>query len=161
MISKKGLKSFTNKLDKLKNLKEDKLSKKVAQEALIHLKSLYDDELVYCLIQPKGMTQYRLSAYSSQIAYIEYGTGLIGQGTYKGNLPTQVLTFESPKKSGRINTTNGWVYNYPNPITKPTGTGWTYNNQYTEGQVAKGQMWNTSIWIRENAVRIIKESLSD
>lgn len=92
-----------------------------------------------------------ISANGDSVAYIEYGTGLVGQGTYKGDLPTQTLTFESPKDSGRINTTQGWEYYYDNPRTKVLG-GWFFGRGYsnfTRGQVAGNQMFNTAKSLRE------------
>lgn len=92
-----------------------------------------------------------ISASGDSVAYIEYGTGLVGQGTYKGDLPTQTLTFESPKDSGRINTTQGWEYYYDNPQTKVLG-GWFFGRGYanfTRGQVAGNQMFNTAKSLRE------------
>lgn len=92
-----------------------------------------------------------ISASGDSVAYIEYGTGLVGQGTYKGDLPTQTLTFESPKDSGRINTTQGWEYYYDNPRTKVLG-GWFFGRGYsnfTRGQVAGNQMFNTAKSLRE------------
>lgn len=92
-----------------------------------------------------------ISASGDSVAYIEYGTGLVGQGTYKGDLPTQTLTFESPKDSGKINTTQGWEYYYDNPQTKVLG-GWFFGRGYsnfTRGQVAGNQMFNTAKSLRE------------
>ena len=92
-----------------------------------------------------------ISANGDSVAYIEYGTGLVGQGTDKGDLPTQTLTFESPKDSGRINTTQGWEYYYDNPRTKVLG-GWFFGRGYsnfTRGQVAGNQMFNTAKSLRE------------
>lgn len=98
-----------------------------------------------------------ISANGDSVAYIEYGTGLVGQGTYKGDLPTQTLTFESPKRKAgdtrppRVNTTHGWEYYYDNPETKVLG-GWFFGRGYsnfTRGQVAGNQMFNAAKSLRE------------
>lgn len=87
------------------------------------------------------------------IAYVEYGTGLIGKGTYEGELPTQTLTFESPKQSGKMHTTQGWQYFYDNPQTKVQELGgWFFGKGYknfTKGRVAGMQMFNTAKSLRE------------
>lgn len=97
-----------------------------------------------------------ITAQGKHIAYLEYGTGTVGDGTYDGKLPTQPLTFMSPKehkdKDGTLlpgvwHTTNGWVYNYPNKDTKHDG-GWSYKlgdkTIFTKGRKAQAQMFNTA-----------------
>lgn len=53
------------------------------------------------------------------IAFDEFGTGFYAKGSYKGELPTQTLVFES---AGVTQTTNGWDYYYTwqgDPKKKP------------------------------------------
>lgn len=98
------------------------------------------------------------------IAYMEFGTGLVGDGTYPdaSKLPKETLTFESPKpKKGEpsnpenIHTTNGWEYYYDNPKTKVLG-GWFYGKTFTRGQPAQAQMFYTSKELRDKIPEIVK-----
>ncbi len=97
----------------------------------------------------------RIIASGSGIAYDEYGTGLVGEGTYEGELPTQTLTFESPKRKSwdsrppRINTTHGWEYYYDNPETKMSGGWFTVFGGFVRGQVASMRMYRTAKSLKE------------
>ena len=90
------------------------------------------------------------------IAYMEFGTGETGRGTYAGNLPTQTLEFESPK--GRPQSTQGWVYNYPNRYTKLFG-GWFFGKTFTTGQPAQAQMFKTHRQLQNEYVDIAKSAI--
>ena len=68
------------------------------------------------------------------MAFSEYGTGVVGKGTYEGELPTQKLEFESP--SGVQQSTEGWQYNYRKEQGQ-TEMDWT-------GFRANAQMFKTS-----------------
>lgn len=70
------------------------------------------------------------------IAYVEYGTGLVGEGTYEGETP----------KSG-VPITGDWKYYYDSPH-KILG-GWFYGKTFTRGRVAGMQMFNTAKSLRE------------
>ena len=100
----------------------------------------------------------QIIAKGKGIAYMEFGTGLTGQGTYQGKLPDRTLTFESPK--GIKQTTQGWVYNYPNKYTKPQGLGgWFFGATFTTGQVARAQMFNTGRQLHKEYIGIAKSAL--
>ena len=89
-----------------------------------------------------------LTASGKAIMFIEFGTGLVGEasGYPKDKLPTETITFESPK--GEPQSTQGWEYYYDNPKTKIMG-GWFWGKTFTRGQVAGMQMLNTTNKIRE------------
>ena len=97
----------------------------------------------------------RIIASGSGIAYDEYGTGLVGEGTYEGELPTQTLTFISPKRKAgdtrppRVNTTQGWEYYYDNPETKFMGGWFMGKGGFTRGQVASMRMYRTAKSLKE------------
>lgn len=97
----------------------------------------------------------RIIASGSGIAYDEYGTGLVGEGTYEGELPTQTLTFISPKRKAgdtrppRVNTTHGWEYYYDNPETKFMGGWFMGKGGFTRGQVASMRMYRTAKSLKE------------
>lgn len=83
------------------------------------------------------------------IGYLEFGTGVKGEGSYEGTLPTQNIDFVSPSY-GQI-TTNGWQYYY----AYQQGL----SQKQWQGSQAKSQMWNTAKYLRENAVAIINQAL--
>lgn len=94
--------------------------------------------------------QVEIVAVGEHLAFTEFGTGIVGENTYQGNLPDESikLQFESPK--GVEQSTDGWVYNYrkkqnPDTVTKD----WT-------GMKAKAQMFNTSQRFKEQAGEEIK-----
>lgn len=92
-----------------------------------------------------------LVAKAKGIAYMEFGTGIIGEGQYKGNLPpkSMVLEFESPK--GVPRKTEGWVYDYMKKLYYP-------DKPSFKGQKPQAQMFNTSRRIqKELSERIVKE----
>ena len=90
----------------------------------------------------------RIIASGSGIAYDEYGT-------YEGELPTQTLTFISPKRKAgdtrppRVNTTHGWEYYYDNPETKVLGGWFMGKGGFTRGQVASMRMYRTAKSLKE------------
>ena len=99
---------------------------------------------------------------AKDIAYHEFGTGIYAQGSYPDNskLPTQTLTFESPK--GKQQTTQGWEYYYKNPDTKRSiggKAGWFIGNGvFVTGNVAGAEVYYTSKALREDASKIAKKA---
>lgn len=97
--------------------------------------------------------QVEVVAVGEHLAFTEFGTGVLGEGTYSGNLPEKSvkLQFESPK--GIQQSTDGWVYNYrkkQNPDTVQKD--WA-------GMTAKAQMFNTSQRLRGQLGEEIKSNL--
>lgn len=139
---------------KLKTITSGELGEKVVDllvnEGTREAQSQYSDTHFQVASQ-KDELKGTIIASGSGIAYVEYGTGLVGEGTYEGELPTQTLTFESPKGSGGTHTTQGWEYYYDNPQTKVLG-GWFFgkgHRNFTRGRVAGMQMFNTAKSLRE------------
>lgn len=146
VVKKNTLGNFLSKLEKVEKFNFDKqniidkvqeFGEKVAREEYegtkVVISSITDESSVTIKAEGKG------------IAYMEFGTGRIGDGTYEGQLPTEPLTFESPKGNipKDIHTTQGWEYDYDNPKTKIMG-GWFYGGTFTMGQPAQAQMFNTA-----------------
>jgi len=73
------------------------------------------------------------------IAYLEFGTGVLGKGTYKGKLPTKYIWFKDLQ--GVQWRTKGWVYYYRYKQTKQ-------GRPFT-GQPAKMPMFITGQELRE------------
>lgn len=72
-------------------------------------------------------------------AFVEFGTGVVGQGTYPGD-------------------TQGWEYNVPTKYKDETG-GWWYGSTYTHGNKAKPFMYNTARFMKDRAESLAKEVL--
>ena len=77
-----------------------------------------------------------------KIAFEEFGTGFYANGSYPGDLPKITLTFQV---KGKIHSTRGWEYYYPNKDTKrEVGRvkGWfTKNGTFHIGQSAQSTMY--------------------
>lgn len=105
----------------------------------------------------------KVYARAKGLFYTEYGTGLIGKGTYPDDskLPKETRKFESPK--GVPQTTQGWEYYYPNPDTKEYG-GWWYGEdykQFTQGQPAGAQMFHAAQELRKITPEIVKKRIKE
>jgi hypothetical protein len=94
--------------------------------------------------------QVEIVAVGEHLAFTEFGTGVLGEGTYSGNLPEKSvkLQFESPK--GIQQSTDGWVYNYrkkqnPDKVEKD----WN-------GTPAKAQMFKVSERLQKHLGEEIK-----
>ena len=93
----------------------------------------------------------RIFAEGDEIAYVEFGTGELGNGSYEGQLPENQISFYSSRFGRDIVLDYGWTYSYANKIdeTKPT---W-------EGFEAQAPMWKTAQHMREVIPQIIREVL--
>ena len=145
----KGLKNFIQKVNKINvNDKAKEILNRICELGVDYAKSLYNTEnieveyVIYC------DNTATIKAKGDEIAYIEFGTGERGRGTYEGNLPTQKLRFYSNRLKRKVSL-DGWVYSYANEID--------YNQSFWVGFGAKAQMWKTSQFLRENIDKIIRE----
>lgn len=157
-----GLNRFRQRLGVLQdnNLLEE-ITRELVSEGTKHLTSLYNDTSILVTSEVNGNQAY-IFAEGEKIAYLEYGTGYIGEKTYDGKLPEIEITFIDA--FGIPQRTEGWEYYYDNPRTKRMG-GWFYTDDdgelhFTEGDVAQAQMWRTAQWLRENAYNIINQVLA-
>ena len=82
-------------------------------------------------------------ARGKELAFMEYGTGVRGEGKYQGKLPTQTLKFESPK--GQKRETDGWVYDYMKKLYNP-------DKPSFQGFVPQAQMFKTGQRLKNNSV---------
>lgn len=79
-------------------------------------------------------------ANGEHVAYLEYGTGVRGKGSYQGELYDDQISFTPTNQPGGNNETitlDGWTYNY-----RKEALGWTEKDYV--GQVAGQQMFDTS-----------------
>ena len=78
----------------------------------------------------------KIISTGSQVAYLEFGTGVNGEGTYDGKLPTEPITFDD--NSGKTWTTQGWEYHYRYNQTQPESVEHNHQNSrksWTEGHI--------------------------
>ncbi len=80
----------------------------------------------------------RIVASGKGIAYVEYGTGLVGENTYEGETP----------ESG-VPITGKWEYFYDSPYKDKALGGWYFGHTFTQGRVAGMQMFNTAKSLRQ------------
>lgn len=89
---------------------------------------------------------YDGSSKRPQIGYLEFGTGLLGEGKYKGKLPTRNIYFHS---YGLDLYTHGWVYNYAyRMIPQLRDTPW-------QGNKPEAQMYKTSEYLKKKWKKIV------
>lgn len=172
-----GLRNFYNKI---KNFGETrKIANEIVDELAIRGAEIARREYgsvegVNVYSETTGNGSSRIIAQGEKVAYIEFGTGIVGKNSKypKKHLPKETLTFESPK--GEMQTTSGWEYYYNNPRTKRKVTdeegnilsqGWWHKFEgedeatYVTGQEAGKQMYKTSQELRKQAKTIIKNKI--
>lgn len=88
-------------------------------------------------------------ADSEHAAFVEFGTGVVGQGTYAGNLP------------------DGWEYDQrrtPSAHDPEDPTWWYYVDPVdgevhrTQGQTGKGFMLAASVEMRQRLIEVVREA---
>lgn len=144
-IDLSGLKNVRDKLQRLKAITNDDIVMAVAEKGKDIAQSRYDGDVVVTA-ESLGGGKARLSAKGEKVAFYEFGVGVEGRDSaYKGQLPTEPITFES---AGSTYTTQGWEYYYNNPKTKRTNAkgeqGWFHNKKFVKGKPAEAQMWRTA-----------------
>lgn len=151
---KSKLESLSNKISNMSNsLEVDRVAEALAERGKDIAEALYSSNNVQVSRTEVRNGQAEIIASGKAVAYMEFGTGETGRGTYEGNLPTQTLVFESPK--GKPQSTQGWVYNYPNRYTK-LFNGWFFGKTFTTGQPAQAQMFKTHRQLQNEYVDIAK-----
>lgn len=162
----KGLNNFMRRLEKVKRLEtvKEKVSSDVADKGVESARTAYLGLGVSRAEVSKEISvdgDYAVVAIGDGLAFEEYGTGYYAEGTYKGKLPTQTITFES---AGQTRSTQGWDYYYDNPDTKITvgGTkGWMLGSNFMTGNVAGNQMYNTSVELGEQAPQVVEKVVKE
>lgn len=76
---------------------------------------------------------------SDHAAFVEFGTGVVGDGTYPGD-------------------NQGYAYNVPSEYKDETG-GWWWNGNYTHGYPANPYMFDTMQYLKSIAVKTAKETM--
>ena len=116
-IDLSGLKNVRDKLQRLKAITDDDIVMAIAERGKDLAQSKYGGDVVVTA-ESLGGGKAKVIASGEKVAFYEYGYGVEGRDSaYKGQLPTEPITFES---AGNTHTTQGWEYYYPNSKTKRT-----------------------------------------
>ena len=143
-IDLSGIKNFRERLQKLKNISNDDIVMAVAEKGKDLAQSKYSGESVVVTTENLGGGKARIIASGTQVAFLEYGTGIVGESSgYGGQLPTEPITFES---RGKERTTQGWVHNYYAKYKRDKG------EEFEDfvGFPSQAQMWRTANELVEN-----------
>ena len=159
-INLSGLKNVRDKLQRLKAITNDDIAMAVAERGKDLAQSKYDG-VVVVTAESLGGGKAKVIASGEKVAFYEYGYGVEGRDSaYKGQLPTEPITFES---AGNTHTTQGWEYYYPNSKTKRTNAkgeqGWFHNKKFVTGQSAQAQMWRTANELEQGEAKKAIEQL--
>lgn len=160
----KGLNSFKEKLKSYSNINakfRNGVINAILERALQIAREEYSGlSSIDVGIEKVSTGMGRLYAKGESVAYIEFGTGLVGEASQypKDKLPTQKLEFESPKDSGKMQQTDGWEYYYDNPDTKIMG-GWFWGKTFTRGRPAGMQMYRISQRLRQELPLIVRNKI--
>ena len=158
-IDLSGLKNVRDKLQRLKAITNDDIAMAVAERGKDLAQSKYGGDVVVTA-ESLGGGKAKVIASGEKVAFYEYGYGVEGRDSaYKGQLPTEPITFES---AGNTHTTQGWEYYYPNSKTKRTvggQEGWFHNKEFVTGQPAQAQMWRTANELKQGEAKKAIEQL--
>lgn len=153
--SLEGLEAFKKKVaslnDKIINQLEYIL-KRIQELGTEYAKSLYSGENIKVdTTILSGENKGTIFAEGIAVAYLEFGTGEKGRGSYEGNLPNQRIEFFSTRLQKDV-TLDKWVYSYAHEID--------YTQSLWGGFVAQSQMWKTAQYLRKIIPQIVKEAIS-
>lgn len=151
-INNKGLKRFESKLKSNFSDLKDEVALALAERGVEIAQSKYSSESIQVSAELISNGHAVVRAKGDQIGYLEFGTGIQGEGKYPNEkvLPTQTLEFESPK--GVPRKTQGWVYNYMKKLYHP-------ENKDVVGRPPQAQMFYTAQELKAEKGKIIKKVL--
>ena len=152
-VTVKNITGFRNRLQKLKQTTNDELALAIAEYGRDLAQSLYSGDSVIVTAESTGNGKARITTEGKQVAFLEYGIGTSGEGSYEGKLPNQPITFINRRKQPQ--TVDEWLYNYyQKTIDKDA--------KPVEGFTAKAQMWHTAEDIRQGgAEKAVKQYLDE
>lgn len=159
----KGLNNFRSKIQKFSSI-NSKLANELADEIAKRGEQIAMSEYagvngVSVHHENLGGGMSKVVAEGEQVAYIEFGTGRVGEKTYPDtHLPKQGVPI-----------TGEWQYYYPSEYkrtSKTTGEeGWYHKFEgeekarFTKGQSAGMQMYRTSQMLRNEMASIVKNKM--
>lgn len=153
----KGLESFKNKLQKYSNINAS-FTNQVAEEVAKRGEQIAREEYagvskVNISHEKMGTGMSRVVAERDGLAYIEFGTGRVGE---QSNYPQDKL----PKTGVPI--TGEWDYYYLPSDSKTTingEEGWFFGETFTTGRPAGMQMYRTSQRLRNEMANMVKNKM--
>ena len=158
-IDLSALKNVRDKLQRLKAITNDDIAMAIAERGKDLAQSKYGGDVIVTA-ESLGGGKAKVISSGEKVAFYEYGYGVEGRDSaYKGQLPTEPITFES---AGNTHTTQGWEYYYPNSKTKRTvggQQGWFHNKEFVTGQPAQAQMWRTANELEQGEAKKAIEQL--
>lgn len=110
--------------------------------------SYYGHSSITVSFSPKGK-RATIYAKGTAIAFFEFGTGEVGEGTYNGELP----------QSG-VPITTKWDYYYlpsEHKGEKNNQLGWWWGNAFIRGIEAEAEMWDTAQFIKRESGKIMQD----
>lgn len=156
-VDRSGLENFTKKVKSYSGLDQrfvNGIASEIVEQGRVIAQAKYGDKKVEVSTTPVVGGKGQIVATGKHIAYMEFGTGIEGEGTYpEDNLP----------KSG-VPITGKWEYYYPSEF-KDTVNGqkgwWTGagHRQFVKGKAAGKQMYETSVELKEKMVEIAKQKI--
>ena len=147
-----GITNFRNRLQKLKQTTSDELALAISKYGSDYAQSLYSGDSIMVSAENTGNGKAKITAEGKQVAFLEYGIGTSGEGSYQGDLPTKPITFIN--RAHKEQTTDGWEYNYFAKTHKGADD--------VIGFTAKAQMWHNAEEIRQGgAIKAIKQYLDE
>ena len=152
----KGLESFKNKLQRYSNVNA-RFTNQVAEEIAKRGEQIAREEYaglskVNVTHETMGSGMSRVVAERDGLAYIEFGTGRVGE---QSNYPTEKLP-----QSG-VPITGNWEYYYPSEhkTIKDGEEGWMLGSSFIKGIPAGMQMYRTSQRLKNEMASIVKNKL--
>ena len=153
VVKRNDLERFLNKLKNASKINEDNRIIKIIAEKGKELaeKNWGGRAIITSEISDNKCT---ISAFNidgrKPIAYIEFGTGEVGRGTYEGNLPTE-----------NVPITGHWEYYYDSEhkVTLNGVKGWFWGKTFIKGDIADAPMWHTANELREYINSDLKNDL--
>ncbi len=136
-----------------KNL--DRIANAIAEEGVEIAESNFaGSENVVVSKRKIGKGRSRIIAKGDKVSFIEFGTGIAGEGTYPvEKLPTQLIQFESPKGKNAVQrSTDGWQYDYRYKQAEDKST-----VKHFVGMSAKMPMYRTSRELKSKMSEIARE----
>lgn len=148
---KNGLQRYLNRLQGYKGtIKQDQIAEIVGETGVSFAKEEYGGKTANIQAENRDYG-VDVVARGKELAFMEYGTGIRGEGQYQGELPTETLSFESPK--GQPRETKGWVYDYMKKLYNP-------DKPSFQGFVPQAQMFKTSQRLRRDS-SVIADKIRD
>ena len=152
----KGLESFKHKLQRYSNINAS-FTNQVADEIAKRGEQIAREEYaghgkVNVSHETMGSGMSRVVAEREGLAYIEFGTGRVGQ---QSGYPNEKLP-----QSG-VPITGNWEYYYPSEhkVTKDGEEGWMLGSSFVKGQSAGMQMYRTSQRLKNEMANIVKNKI--